>query len=676
MVNRIVSRSSLRLPIRWSAPLVAIGLVFLAMGVWELTGGGAQTLHVLRWLLACLFLVIAALIIVYFGHLLSLSEEQLTHERFRLAMVAGHSASWDLNVRNRKELWSGDLKTIFGIPSETLSAMGDDFYQHVHPEDRERIEHAVTEAEENGSPFTAEFRVIHEDGTVRWISATGKFQYTKGGDPVRMLGVAVDVTERKRAEEALLKSEEKFSRAFRESPVALTVTSTRDHRYLDVNVAFEEATGWRRDEVIGRTPFDINIWVDPAERAELATAGLERKTLRNFEVRYRRKNGSEGVGLASADLIDIDGEPCILSAIVDITDRKRAEDTLRIKETELAEAQRLAHLGSWQFDVDSNSISWSPELRLIHGVGPNVSVPIYEKHHQFFTPESWRRLRETMEHAIRSGEVPQVDLQVVRPDGSKGWISTQGQAVFDSDGRMVAIHGTTQDITERKLAEEAMASIGRRLIEAHEEERTRIGRELHDDINQRLALLGVELDRWSQRLPSSPGLQELVSHAQQRIIDISRDVQSLSHRLHSSKLDYLGLATAANSFCRELSEKGDVRVTFRHAGIPRTLPKEVSLCLFRVLQEASHNAVKHSGVREFTVDLCGTSEAVELTVTDIGCGFEEQEAFTRQGLGLISMRERLQLVHGELSIESHQGGGTTIRARVPLNRDELQAMAG
>ncbi|HXQ39580.1 MAG TPA: ATP-binding protein, partial [Anaerolineales bacterium] len=125
-----------------------------------------------------------------------------------------------------------------------------------------------------------------------------------------------------------------------------------------------------------------------------------------------------------------------------------------------------------------------------------------------------------------------------------------------------------------------------------------------------------------------------------------------------------------------LSEKAKVEIVFEHAGIPHTLSKEVSLCLFRVLQEGLQNAVKHSGVRSFTVNLQGTEESIELTVEDFGNGFEEQEAFTRHGLGLISMRERLQLVHGELSVKSQPGVGTTIRACVPLKTDEYRAMAG
>jgi len=263
-----------------------------------------------------------------------------------------------------------------------------------------------------------------------------------------------------------------------------------------------------------------------------------------------------------------------------------------------------------------------------------------------------------------------------RKDGEYRWVLDYGVPRFNPDGTFAGYIGSCIDITERKLAEESLATIGRRLIEAHETERTWIGRELHDDINQRLALLAIELDRWNQKASTSDEVIELVRHTQERIRELGQDVQGLSHRLHSSKLDYLGLASAAKSFCKELSEKNKVEIVFEQAGIPRSLSKEVSLCLFRVLQEGLQNAVKHSGVRSFTVDLQGTEESIDLTVADTGNGFEEQDAFTRHGLGLISMRERLLLVHGELSVKSQPGAGTTIRARVPLKTDGYRAMAG
>jgi signal transduction histidine kinase len=159
----------------------------------------------------------------------------------------------------------------------------------------------------------------------------------------------------------------------------------------------------------------------------------------------------------------------------------------------------------------------------------------------------------------------------------------------------------------------------------------------------------------------------------QRLSDLANDIQALSHRLHSSKLDYLGLVVAARSFCRELSEQKRVEIDFSHEGVPNRVPKEISLCLFRVLQEALQNAVKYSGVRRFEVNLEGNSEELRLTISDRGVGFDSQKVLHGRGLGLISMRERVQLVKGELSVTSQPARGTIISARVPLKAEPWRA---
>jgi signal transduction histidine kinase len=216
------------------------------------------------------------------------------------------------------------------------------------------------------------------------------------------------------------------------------------------------------------------------------------------------------------------------------------------------------------------------------------------------------------------------------------------------------------------------------LIEAHEEERTWIARELHDDIAQQIALLGVELERFDLEASGSVvDVRGYLPHARQRISDLGKDIHALSHRLHSSKLEYLGLVTAAKSFCRELSEQRNVRIEFSHSDMPAAIPKEISLCLFRVLQEALQNAVKHSASQNFRVEAQGTNEGISLSVSDSGIGFDWQEAMNIRGIGLISMRERLRLVNGELSIQSAPGRGTIVLARVPLGRKDYSvAIAG
>jgi signal transduction histidine kinase len=225
------------------------------------------------------------------------------------------------------------------------------------------------------------------------------------------------------------------------------------------------------------------------------------------------------------------------------------------------------------------------------------------------------------------------------------------------------------DITARKLADAALAGVSGKLIEAQEQERRRIARELHDDIGQRLALLSIELAQLRQTYPNPADFPGRIDRLQTQTSEIAADVQSLSHELHSSRLQYLGLAAALSGFCQEFSEQQKVEVDFATHDLPISLSPEISLCFFRVLQEALHNAAKHSGVRDFEVRLWGAPDEIHLTVGDRGVGFDVEATKASRGLGLISMQERLKLLNGTLSIESQPQEGTTIHASVPHRSD-------
>jgi signal transduction histidine kinase len=220
----------------------------------------------------------------------------------------------------------------------------------------------------------------------------------------------------------------------------------------------------------------------------------------------------------------------------------------------------------------------------------------------------------------------------------------------------------------RKLMQEARASVDRGLIDAEERERARIARELHDDICQRMAILAIGIDELRTVVPSPTvkvvsSLDGLLDQAQH----LTSDIQAVSHTLHSSKLEQLGLVRTMKSFCERFARQQKVEVHFWSHELSTKPPPEVSHALFRVLQEALHNSVKHSGTQEFEVKLSGASDVIHLAVRDSGVGFDPKVAMKNEGLGLISMRERMKLVNGEFSIDSHLNHGTTINAAVCIN---------
>jgi PAS domain S-box-containing protein len=274
---------------------------------------------------------------------------------------------------------------------------------------------------------------------------------------------------------------------------------------------------------------------------------------------------------------------------------------------------------------------------------------------------------DTYSEAFDRREPFTMQYRLRRHDGEYRWVLDRGIPRFNSDGSFAGYIGSCVDITDRKLAEEALSSMSRRLIDAQEQERAWIARELHDDINQRIALVGIEANALEQSIPDSAmEVRSSLDELQRHLAEIGSEIQAISHRLHSSKLEYLGLVAACKGFCKEIADHNGVTVEFTSEDIPHDLPKEVSLCLFRVLQEALTNAVKHSGAQRFEAHLRGISGEIELEVRDYGIGFDAAAAMISRGLGLISMRERVSLVKGTLLIASKPMGGTEITVRVPL----------
>jgi PAS domain S-box-containing protein len=294
-------------------------------------------------------------------------------------------------------------------------------------------------------------------------------------------------------------------------------------------------------------------------------------------------------------------------------------------------------------------------------------------HYEIFPdlPERWRQIyRRCLERETLRAEEDRWDRA-----GGTTWLRWETRPWQNLDGVPGGILIFSEDITHRKHADEAFLGMSRK-IEAHEQERARIARELHDDVVQRLALLSLELEGVQEDVPDAASeLRTRIEALGNQTTQIVDDVQLLSHELHSSKLEYLGIVEAAKNFCKEFGERQKVEIDFQSHDLPTGLPAELSLSLFRVLQEALRNAAKHSGVKRFEVRLWGSTGEIHLSISDLGVGFDTETAMKSTGLGLTSMQERLRLVHGELSIKSQLRGGATIHARIPFDSSSDSARA-
>jgi PAS domain S-box-containing protein len=484
-----------------------------------------------------------------------------SEERLRLAQQAARIGTFEWNIQTGVNIWTPELEAMYGLPPGGFGGTQPAFENLVHPDDRAGVIRLVDAAMKSGQPTKGEWRVVWADGSVHWIAGHWQVFMHASGEPSRMIGVNIDVTERMQAEEArlevnrtleaqaaLLQSREELLKIFVKHVPAAVAMLDRDMRYLQVSERWCADFSLDSSQILGRSHYEI--FPDMPDRwKQIHRRALAGETLRAAEDRWDREGGT-----------------------------------------------------TW--------LRW--EIR------------------------PWQSL-----------------------EGVPG-----GILIF------------SEDITHRKNAEEALLGMSRKLIEAHEQERTRIGRDLHDDVVQRLALLSIELEGVQQDVPDAASeLRTRIGAVRDQTTQITNDVQLLSHELHSSKLEYLGIVGAAKNFCKEFSERQKVEIDFQSHDAPTALPTELSLPLFRVLQEALSNATKHSGVKRFEVRVWGSTGEVHLTVSDLGAGFDTEAAMKSSGLGLTSMQERLRLVQGELSINSQPKGGTTIHARVPFDSTSDSARA-
>ncbi len=256
-------------------------------------------------------------------------------------------------------------------------------------------------------------------------------------------------------------------------------------------------------------------------------------------------------------------------------------------------------------------------------------------------------------------------------NGDFRWVLNTGVPLFKGNAEFIGFIGSCLDITDRRATEEMLVDLNGRLIKAQERERGRIARELHDNLSQEMALLAIDIEQLVQLPSRGPAVTVGLRKVLNRLQEISSEIHRMSYELHPSKLDRLGLAAATLSLCKEISSQQSLQLNCDFKNIPDSLPRDVALCLYRVIQESLQNIMKHSGACDATVELHGSPSEIRLRITDEGVGFDPESAARKQGLGLLSMRERVRLVGGTISIESEPLRGTQIKVVVPLGAKSL-----
>jgi PAS domain S-box-containing protein len=468
--------------------------------------------------------------------------------------------------------------------------------------------------------------------------------------------------------EALTPDTKLFRDVFNASPIGLAV-ETLEGQPVFVNPAFCAFLGFSEEELRKKHCVDFS----PPEDAEKDWALFQQLRAGSIdhyqlEKRYFRKDGSLVWGRLSLSLLTSDPSPLVIAMVEDITEKRLAEEAVLASQELLKIFVEKVPAGVAMLDRDMRYLQVSDRWCADYSI--DSSQVLGHLHYDIF-PDMPGHWKEVHRRGL-AGETLRADEERWdRKDGTTAWVRWEIRPWRTSNGLIGGILIFAEDITHRKQMEEALAGMSRKLIESQEQERVRIGRELHDDINQRIAMLAVELEQL-QNDPSE--LQNRLQELRKQMAELSNDVQGLSHELHSSKLEYLGVVSGIGSWCKEFGARQNMMIGFK-SDVSSVVPFDIGISLFRVLQEALHNAAKHSAVRRMEVELQEASNEIHLIVADLGKGFDVETAIRGQGLGLTSMQERVRLLNGSVTIQSKPTAGTTIHVRVPFQSEHSDQRA-
>jgi PAS domain S-box-containing protein len=596
-------------------------------------------------------------------------------QQFRLLVSSVTDyAIYLLDGAGRVTSWNPGAERIKGYRADEI--IGRHFSQFYVPEDRARgVPEAALACARRDGRFEGEGWRLRKDGSRFWALAVIDAVRDDAGELVGFAKTTRDISERRAMEARLRESEERL-RAFTSHSPALMCMKDRDGRYRFVNDRFLERYSLRLDQVLGRTDAELFPRRQALAAAAHDAAVLARGEPLQYEERAAASEGQRVSLVSKFPVFDAAGAVVAVGVVAnDITDRRLTEQALREQRTLLAEAQKVAGLGSWEWDPDTGRVSWSSELYRILGVLPQDLPPSFENYLERVHPEDRQQSGAMVARALMDSRGFSMLERIVRPGGEVRYLRSQGEVVRNERGKPIKILVACVDITEQRHSEAALRQaaqdlhgLTRRLVQAEEAERRRLARELHDRVGQSLSALNINLDIVSRESHAlTPALRQRLDDSLGLVDSTLQSIENVMAELRPPLLDEYGLGAALGWHAEEFARRTGVRVAVadRNPAQSKNARPEAAVALFRIAQEALNNVLKHARATNVRLEVSATDEELILHVEDDGQGFELASA-RRGRWGMTTMRERAEAAGGQLHIASSPGEGTRIHARVPL----------
>jgi PAS domain S-box-containing protein len=600
------------------------------------------------------------------------AEETLreSEERFRLAVLATFNAVWDWNLRTDALWWSENFQTLFGYRAEEIEPGIESWTNRIHPEDLDRVRAGIHAAIDSGRQYWSDqYRVRRKDGSYAVVDDRGYITRTANGVPVRMIGAMQDITERKRAEEALARTSGELNTVLDATADGILVVDQAG-RVLLANARFREM--WRIPEAVAAPrddgallDFVLDQLVDP-EGFMAKVRSLYRQDVEDWDT-LAFKDGRVFERF-SCPLIEGGRPVARLWSFADITERKRAEEALR--ESEERHRSIIEQLNDvyYRTDRDGRITMMSPSAAHLFGF-PSTSEMIGRPIESLWADPGQRAA--LLAAISERGFVRDYETTAVRTDGTAFAVAVSSHYVRDASGAADGVEGIIRDITERKQSEEALRALARHLDSVREEEHTRIARQIHDELGQALTALRLDLTWVGRKIPKrNTALRRRIDAAVALTDETITVGQRIVGELRPPILDDLGLVPAVEWFAQHFAKRSGLRIEFDIGAEEPVVPDQLAITAYRIVQEALTNVARHAQATHARVRLGEQDGALTIEIRDDGRGLPEEALRSPHSFGIVGMRERAASHGGELAITSSPGAGTTVRVTFPLDRRE------
>lgn len=601
-------------------------------------------------------------------------EEELRKREMQLGEVQeiAHIGSWEVEISTNRMTWSDELCRIYGLNTHEGEITCEDFFQRVCPDDRGFVQKVFIKAFRDHKPFSFDYRIVQPDGTRRTLYTRGAFVADPTGESGRVIGIALDITERRRIEQALLESEKRYRELFENIPIGIYRT-TPDGRILMTNPALVQMLGYASFDELALHNLDRERAEPTYSRSEFKNTLEEKGEIKGLEAEWVRRDGR--VVFMRENAKAIRGEDGTVSyyegTVEDITENKLAEEARRTSEERFSKA--------FNASPHSMSISTLEEARFVDINDTFLSITGYTRDEVIgrtafelgLWPEAEFRAK-ALKVINRRAAVRDLETWVRTKAGEVRTALLSLEIIKLGDRQYLLV--AANDITERKLAEEQLKSSREQLraLSVHlqsvrEEERISLAREVHDEMGRALTSLKLDLSWIDSRL-SDEQLKDKIASMSKMVDTAVQTVRRISGELRPPVLDDFGLTAALEWDIQEFRNRTGINCEFTSDPEDIALDPNLSTAIFRIFQEAMTNVARHANASNVKVSLKQAQSHLRLRIKDTGRGIRKSEISNPRSLGLIGIRERVLPWGGTVNISGVPGKGTDVTVEIPIRR--------